>query len=513
VRKRAEHGAKDELEEATSWNRAFADILVLIRWLDGYCSINLLSCKKIIKKFFKITRAHERTEYDTYLHTYASNKGFAKPDKLTEIKRNLIEYFANVFTGGDIRQGRRMLDMAKPKTRTKDLVISSLFLGMSISLTLVVIILFFTTGNNDFEASALYSAFPVFRYTLIIDLCLFALGKVVTFFRRYAVNYIYIFELDPNYRIREAQIYRVALIILHIWLFCFFLQIIAFKLSFASINSSLFAYFLFISLTVIYISPLRYIYRGARVEMLRTMWHIIISPIREVRFKDFFLADVFCSLVKPFQDLTTTLCLFTSSSWISNTKPQCPWLKTGLIITSILPFHWRFMQCLRKYSDTGDKFPHLVNAAKYMSTIITMVILLLSHWFLLDWNTYYVIGYFISTIYSYIWDLTMDWGLLRSSTRNFLLREKILFPPKYYYFAMITNFILRFTWVLTLFTNSFLYTVQVYNHLFLFFLGLAEAYRRTQWSLFRVENENVNNFEKYRAFLEIPQLAEDEQEY
>lgn len=48
MRKHAEHGAKDELEDATSWNRAFADILVVIRWLDGFCTINLLASKKHI---------------------------------------------------------------------------------------------------------------------------------------------------------------------------------------------------------------------------------------------------------------------------------------------------------------------------------------------------------------------------------------------------------------------------------------------------------------------------------
>ena len=42
-----------------------------------------------------------------------------------------------------------------------------------------------------------------------------------------------------------------------------------------------------------------------------------------------------------------------------------------------------------------------------------------------------------------------------------------------------------------------------------FILALGEAYRRTQWSIFRVENENINNFEKYRAIMEIPKLPED----
>jgi hypothetical protein len=43
-------------------------------------------------------------------------------------------------------------------------------------------------------------------------------------------------------------------------------------------------------------------------------------------------------------------------------------------------------------------------------------------------------------------------------------------------------------------------------------LSLAEVYRRTQWSLFRVENENVNNFEKYRVIMEIPKLPLEKQD-
>ena len=513
VKKRAEHGAKDELEDATSWNRAFADILVLIRWLDGYCSINLLSTKKVIKKFVKITWGHEKNEYSPYLHGLTAEKDFSHPTRLNEIKKSLIEYFAGVFTDGDLRQGRKMLDMAHPKTRPKDIFISSFFLGMTVSLIIVALILLFIPGDAQFSTDYIYSALPVFRYTLIIGFCLFGIGVVINFFRTYAVNYLYIFQLDPNYRIREAQINRVALLILYIWLLCFFLQIVTFKYDFIQSHSSFFTYVLFITLNVLYISPFRFVYRGARVEMIRTMWNIVISPISEVRFKDFFLADIFCSMVKPFQDITTTLCFFTSEAWIDNTDAKCSWLKTGLIVTSLLPFYWRFMQCLRKYYDTGDKFPHLVNAGKYMSTIVTMTINLLNYWYTLHWEKYYVIGYLIATLYSYIWDITMDWGLMRGRPKYIFLREKLLYPAKYYYFSMITNFLLRFTWVLTLFTGSFLYTTKEGYHGMLFFIGAGEAYRRTQWSLFRVENENVNNFEKYRAFLEIPQLAEEEQEY
>jgi septin family protein len=37
---------------------------------------------------------------------------------------------------------------------------------------------------------------------------------------------------------------------------------------------------------------------------------------------------------------------------------------------------------------------------------------------------------------------------------------------------------------------------------------IVEAIRRAQWALLRIENENVNNFEKYRNVLRIPEFKD-----
>lgn len=39
-------------------------------------------------------------------------------------------------------------------------------------------------------------------------------------------------------------------------------------------------------------------------------------------------------------------------------------------------------------------------------------------------------------------------------------------------------------------------------------MAFIEAMRRTQWALLRIENENVNNFEKYRNVLQIPEFKD-----
>ena len=40
----------------------------------------------------------------------------------------------------------------------------------------------------------------------------------------------------------------------------------------------------------------------------------------------------------------------------------------------------------------------------------------------------------------------------------------------------------------------------------------AEAFRRAQWALIRIENENQNNFEKYRTILMIPSIKDDDED-
>ena len=66
-------------------------------------------------------------------------------------------------------------------------------------------------------------------------------------------------------------------------------------------------------------------------------------------------------------------------------------------------------------------------------------------------------------------------------------------------------------WIVILILEKVYFQYPIQNkQMVITFLSLCEFYRRAQWSLFRVENENVNNFEKYRNILEIPKMIEEE---
>lgn len=72
---------------------------------------------------------------------------------------------------------------------------------------------------------------------------------------------------------------------------------------------------------------------------------------------------------------------------------------------------------------------------------------------------------------------------------------------------MVSSFLFRCTWTITAFINTDYYpwlTSIGYGTL----IGVIELFRRWQWSLIRIENEQVNNFEKYRNVAEIPEVTD-----
>ena len=184
-----------------------------------------------------------------------------------------------------------------------------------------------------------------------------------------------------------------------------------------------------------------------------------------------------------------------------------------------IPYWFRFAQCLNKYHDSRLK-NHLINAGKYFSDLCVPFAalwlvkskesqLLVDEVDIAFWV--YLTIKIISATYSYAWDIYMDWGLLRQNTPGHphrFLRDKINYHPYFYYWGIVTDGLLRYWWVVPLFSvtsgpsASYFNQLQILSALSIFF----EAFRRAQWSLIRVENEQNNNFEAYRTIPIIPPI-------
>merc|ERR1712025_1515055 len=96
-----------------------------------------------------------------------------------------------------------------------------------------------------------------------------------------------------------------------------------------------------------------------------------------------------------------------------------------------------------------------------------------------------------------------DWGFFTpGAEENKFLREEIVYSSRsYYYFAIIEDLVLRFSWSISLAIreNGF----KNYNELIVSIFAVMEVVRRFIWNFFRLENEHLNNCGKFRAVRDI----------
>ncbi len=178
-----------------------------------------------------------------------------------------------------------------------------------------------------------------------------------------------------------------------------------------------------------------------------------------------------------------------STSWLRDSSEACASSSPQYVLNValiVLPFWFRVCQCLRMYCRTHLRL-HLLNALKYSVSIsITVVSTLYKKDSSLAFYAVFIALSIVGATFAFVWDIVLDFGLLRSR-RNCLLRERLLLPRWSYYVGGVLDLLLRFVWVLSLYSSHVLEDVWgVYFERFL--LDIVEWFRRSLWALFRVEN-------------------------
>jgi hypothetical protein len=91
----------------------------------------------------------------------------------------------------------------------------------------------------------------------------------------------------------------------------------------------------------------------------------------------------------------------------------------------------------------------------------------------------------VSTIWSFLWDVLVDWGILGKNPKHKYLRKDLIYKPaSLYYSAIVGGLIMRVTWIITLSPNI----AANLNHfnLIVMLLGMIQMLQLGVWNIFIV---------------------------
>ncbi|KAG3118937.1 hypothetical protein PI124_g11578 [Phytophthora idaei] len=519
-----------------SLKNSLVELHRLLNLLHNFALLNYTGFVKILKRYDKIASfpVDQREQQKAKLQTFE----FAKAQRCSELLKRLEQSFANWFCDGNTN-----VAVATLMTKKEDFVNwSHIYLGIKAGSCLILLIwvcwdslvvpTFHNGRENHLLDLVLTRAYPVYRGIGCLLLLHWLVGVSLYVWRVARINYRYIFELNPRRVQSYPQVFSDAtnMTIVYLANVLLYYKVVNGYFPEELLHRGYYPLALFLYTFYFYaIRPW-----GQQLGMLRTLWEVIWSPLYPVSFFHTFVGDYLTSTVKVTQDVSWSVCFFATKEFLR--KDVIPpgghasglqlmptedgptlcadnvyYVNVVVPLVCALPLWWRFLQNLRRVYDTKTWWPHLPNAAKYALTQVVVLFGLFHplhsdnseenasqvRMFVIAWLMLFT----ASSLYTWIWDVTMDWGLGRPQFK--FLGDSQMFSRKWiYYVAIVADLFLRFAWTLTLIPPR---GVARWLPLYLQpFTMVLELFRRTFWSFFRLENEHLRNTQGFRRVDFIP---------
>ncbi|XP_061695487.1 xenotropic and polytropic retrovirus receptor 1 homolog isoform X4 [Syngnathoides biaculeatus] len=473
---------------------AFSEFYLSLILLQNYQNLNFTGFRKILKKHDKILDT-SRGAYWRVSHVEVAP--FYTCKKITQLISETEALVTTELEGGDRQKAMKRLRVPPLGAAQPAPAWTTFRVGLYCGVFLVLLVTVMITGINTYG------------------------------WRQAGVNHVLIFELNPRNNLSHQHLFEIAGLLGVMWcvslLSCLFSDSIPVPMQANPL--ALYGFFI-----LFLINPFKTCYYKSRFWLLKLLFRVMTAPFHHVGFADFWLADQLNSLGIVLLDMEYMICFYSFElEWekhdgliSSEGNDVCNTYSYGVrAVIHCLPAWFRFIQCLRRYRDTKRAFPHLINAGKYSTSffVVTFAALYSTHkaqsyddakiFFYL-----YVTCLVISSCYTLIWDLKMDWGLFdHNAGENVFLREEIVYPHKaYYYGAIVEDVLLRFSWILSI-SLSTITSVCGISDILATALAPMEVFRRFVWNFFRLENEHLNNCGEFRAVRDIsvaPLNADDQ---
>ncbi|XP_053326359.1 xenotropic and polytropic retrovirus receptor 1 [Spea bombifrons] len=502
---------------------AFSEFYLSLILLQNYQNLNFTGFRKILKKHDKILETSRGADWRV---AHVEVAPFYTCKKINQLISETEAVVTNELEAGDRQKAMKRLRVpplgaAQPAPAWTTFRVG-LYFGVFIVLNLAVVI----TGAIKLQGLNVWPMVRIYRGGFLLVEFLFLLGINTYGWRQAGVNHVLIFELNPRNNLSHQHLFEIAGFLGMLW--CLSLLSCIFG-SYINVYMQVNPLMLYGFMLLFLVNPTKTFYYKSRFWLLKLLFRVFTAPFHKVEFADFWLADQLNSLAVILMDLEFMICFYSFElDWDSPTglihegTGICNTYSYGVrAVVQCIPAWLRFIQCLRRYRDTKRAFPHLVNAGKYSTTffMVTFGALYSTHKdrHHSDFQVFFylwIISYFVSSCYTLIWDLKMDWGLFdRNAGENTFLREEIVYPQKaYYYCAIIQDVILRFAWTIQISLTT-LNLFQDAGDIISTILAPLEVFRRFVWNFFRLENEHLNNCGEFRAVRDIsvaPMNADDQ---
>ncbi|KAL5011684.1 hypothetical protein ScPMuIL_010235 [Solemya velum] len=423
---------------------AFSEFYLSLILLQNYQMLNFTGFRKILKKHDKLMQTQRGMEWR---QAHVETAPFYTNKEVDHLIKETEQSVIADLEGGNRQKAMKRLrvpplgDQQNAWTTFRVGLFSGIF---AVLIVVVIIAAFYSEHTQSWEP-----ALRMYRGMFLIILDIFLLGINTYGWRSSGVNHVLIFEIDPRHHLSHQQLLELATSLSVLWS----LSVLGYLFA-EHLPLSPFAFPLALSgfLLLYLINPIKILHYSSRMWLLKVLFRILTAPFHHVGFADFWLADQLNSLVIVLLDLEFLICFYAFEvDWLGTDRKSSLCTKNVYGIRAVigcLPAWFRFAQCLRRYRDTKLAFPHAVNAGNTQQ-----------------------------------------------------LFEKIVYAYKaYYYFAMVEDFILRFTWSLNVSIGEGLF---FHNEILTTLLASLEVFRRFVWNFFRLENEHLNNCGQFRAVRDI----------
>uniref|UniRef100_A0A8C6Y503 Xenotropic and polytropic retrovirus receptor 1 n=1 Tax=Naja naja TaxID=35670 RepID=A0A8C6Y503_NAJNA len=438
---------------------AFSEFYLSLILLQNYQNLNFTGFRKILKKHDKILETPRGADWRV---AHVEVAPFYTCKKINQLISETETVVTNELEDGDRQKAMKRLRVpplgaAQPAPAWTTFRVG-LFCGIFIVLNITLIL----SGVFKMEGSNVWPLIRIYRGGFLLIEFLFLLGINTYGWRQAGVNHVLIFELNPRSNLSHQHLFEIAGFLGMLWCLSLLACIYGDSTGFPMQANPLILYgFMLLFL----INPTKTFYYKSRFWLLKLLFRVFTAPFHKVGFADFWLADQLNSLAVILMDLEYMICFYSF---------ELQWKAKDALLEDPV----------QKHNDYQVFF--------YL----------------------WIVFYFISSCYTLIWDLKMDWGLFdKNAGENTFLREEIVYPQKaYYYCAIVEDVILRFAWTIQI----SLTTMEIHpfaGDIIATVFAPLEVFRRFVWNFFRLENEHLNNCGEFRAVRDIsvaPLNADDQ---